>query len=73
MMMRDTTGRNRTYTIGSYPQLSVKEARSMAEKIRHGVRYGGVINPAPTGEEAVSDLTLRQLLDGVEPAFAKTK
>jgi Arm DNA-binding domain len=73
MMMRDTTGRNRTYTIGSYPELSVKEARSMAEKIRHGVRYGGVINAAPTGEEAVSDLTLRQLLDEVEPAFAKTK
>lgn len=73
MMMRDATGRNRTYTIGSYPELSVKEARSMAEKIRHGVRYGGVINPAPTGEEAASDLTLRQLLDEVEPAFAKTK
>jgi hypothetical protein len=45
----------------------------MAEKIRQGVRYGGVINPSPTGEEAVSDLTLRQLLDEVEPAFAKTK
>lgn len=73
MMMRDGTGRYRTYTIGSYPELSVKEARSMAEKIRHGVRYGGVINPAPTGEEAPSDLTFRQLLDEVEPTFGKIK
>lgn len=73
MMMRDATGRNRTYTIGSYPELSVKEARSMAEKIRHGVRYGGVIDPAPTGEKAPSDLTFRQLLGEVEPTFGKIK
>jgi integrase len=73
MMMRDSTGRNRTYTIGGYPELSVKEARSRAEKIRHGVRYDGVVNAQPNGEEAKSDLTLGGLLDEVEPVFAVMK
>lgn len=73
MMMRDSTGRYRTYTIGAYPVLSVKEARSRAEKIRHGVRYDGVVNAQPNGEEATSDLTLRGLLDEVEPVLAVTK
>ncbi len=73
MMMRDSTGRNRTYTIGTYPELSVKEARRMAEKIRHGARYGGIIDAQPTGEEARSGATLRDLLDDVEPVFAQTK
>jgi integrase len=73
MMMRDSTGRNRTYTIGAYPELTVKEARSRAERIRHGVRYHGVVNAQPNGEEAKSDLTLRGLLDEVEPILAVTK
>lgn len=62
MMMRDSSGRNRTYTIGSYPELSVKVARSNAEQIRHGVRYGGVADLAPAQQEAPSAVTLRELL-----------
>jgi integrase len=73
MMMRDSTGRNRTYTIGTYPELSVKDARTRAEKIRYGVRYDGVVCAQPNGEEAKSDLTLRGLLDEVEPVLAGTK
>lgn len=73
MMMRDSTGRNRTYTIGTYPELSVKEARRMAEKIRHGVRYGGIIDAQPTGQEAMSGLTLQELLDEAERVFARTR
>lgn len=72
LMLRDGTGRNRTYTIGTYPELSV-EARSMAERIRHGVRYGGIIDARPNGEEARCGLTLRELLDEVEPIFALKK
>lgn len=73
LMMRDSTGRNRTCTIGIYPELSVKEARRMAEKIRHGVRYDGIIDARPSGEEARSGLTFRELLDEVELVFARTK
>ena len=73
LMMRDAAGRNRTFTIGSYPELSVKEARSMAERVRHAVRYEGVVNPAPAGGESISNVTLRQLLDEAQLVFAKFK
>lgn len=73
MMMRDGTGRNRTYTIGSYPELSVKQARAMAEKIRHGVRYEGICDPRPNGTEEIGPTTLRELLDEAAPMFGKTK
>ena len=73
MMMRDSAGKNQTYTIGSYPQLSVKQARAMAEKIRHSVRYEGVFNPLPNGQPAKATTTLRELLDEAQPIFAVKK
>lgn len=73
MMMRDNFGRNRTFTIGGYPEISVKEARAMAEKIRHGVRYGGVSAPARNGDQQHSRVTLNDLLDEAEPIFAVSR
>ncbi|WP_340109954.1 integrase family protein [Pikeienuella sp. HZG-20] len=73
MMMRDKSGRNRTYTVGGYPEFSVKEARAMAERIRHGVRYGGVSAPTRTGDEQRSSVTLGDLLDEAQPIFAASR
>jgi hypothetical protein len=72
LMMRDSAGQNRTFTIGTYPEVSVKDARSIAERMRHQVRYEGMINVTRTGKEAPSPITLRELLDEVQPIFAKT-
>lgn len=37
LMLRDDTGKNKTHTIGSYPEISLKEARQMAEQMRYEV------------------------------------
>jgi len=70
LMMRDTSGDFRTFTIGRYPDLSVKDARRIAEQLRHEVRYDGVTTPTKTGKAPKDPTTLGQLIKEVQPVFA---
>ncbi|MBO9432544.1 Arm DNA-binding domain-containing protein [Sulfitobacter sp. R18_1] len=73
VMMRDKAGKYTTITIGTYPDLSLREAREVACQIRVDMRTKGLEKPRTYANSKVGKITLRELLDEVQPVFAQTK
>jgi integrase len=73
MMIRNSTGKYATYTIGSYPDVSLRKAREIALQIRVDLKINGASTPTPPSVTKKEKLTLRELLNEVQPIFAKTK
>jgi integrase len=72
-MIRTNDGKNKTYTIGSYPEVSLKKAREIALQIRVDLKLNGEAKPTSPAVRRKEKVTLRQLLDEVQPEFAKAK
>ena len=77
VVARDLSGVMRTITIGTYPELSVKEARTRAQQICSEMKQPPVVVPEPAEtSEAVNvtdpTITLRKLLAEAEIRFSKT-
>lgn len=73
MMIRDRAGKYTTITIGTYPDLSLKEAREIAYQIRVDIKTKGLAKPSAPAIAKFEKITLRELLDEVQPVFAKSK
>jgi integrase len=73
VMLRTKAGKYETHTIGTYPEVSLKKAREIADKTRVDLKINGKAKPTATAVARVEKITLRQLLDEVHPVFAKTK
>ncbi|MDB2579286.1 integrase family protein [Tateyamaria sp.] len=73
LMIRNNAGKYETFTIGSYPDISLKQAREVALQIRVDLKINGEFKPTPPCVARVEKITLRQLLDEVQPVFALTK
>ncbi len=72
-MVRDHQGKMRTVSIGTYPEMTIKEGRERCRKIAYGLKYGGEEFEMPIGTQKGDATTFLQLLDEVQPVFAKTK
>nr|WP_319515788.1 integrase family protein [uncultured Cohaesibacter sp.] len=73
LMKRDKTGKNRTITLGHYPEISLKMARELAHRKTIQINNGTIAQSSLGYSTIQNSITLRDLLDEVEPAFAKTK
>ncbi|MGP6089501.1 tyrosine-type recombinase/integrase [Antarctobacter jejuensis] len=73
MMMRNKAGKYTTITIGTYPDLSLKKAREIACQIRVDLKTKGLAKPSAPAVAKVEKITLRELLDEVQPVFAQAK
>ncbi|MEQ3679894.1 integrase family protein [Pseudophaeobacter sp.] len=73
LMIRGNSGKYETFTIGSYPDVSLKKAREIAIQIRVDLKINGEHKPTLPCVARKEKITLRQLLDEVQPVFAKTK
>lgn len=73
VMMRDRSGKYRTITIGTYPDLSLKRAREIACQIRVDVKINGLSKPLAPAVRKIEKITLRDLLDEAQPLFAATR
>lgn len=73
LMIRTSGGKYETYTIGSYPNISLKQARETALKIRVGLKSCCDFKSSATPAHIPEKITLRQILDEVQPIFASTK
>ncbi|MAE90452.1 MAG: hypothetical protein CMI67_12815 [Pelagibaca sp.] len=73
LMIRDKAGKYATWTIGTYPDISLKKAREIALQIRVDLKVKGEARPTAPTVARVEELTLRQLLDEAQPVFAKTR
>ncbi|WPZ28505.1 integrase family protein [Sulfitobacter sp. OXR-159] len=73
VMMRNKAGKYTTITIGTYPDLSLKEAREVACQIRVDMKTKGLEKPRTSANSKVGKITLRELLDEVQPVFAHAK
>jgi len=71
---RDREGKMRTVAIGLYPEISVKEARDAAARIRSELRGGGKIPASVTVDDApkIDPTTLQDLLIEAEAKFSRT-
>lgn len=71
---RDREGKMRTVAIGLYPDISVKEARDAAARIRSELRGGGKTPVSIAIEEApkIDPTTLQELLIEAEAKFSRT-
>jgi integrase len=72
-MLRNKAGKYTTYTIGTYPGVSLKSARATANELRKEVQLLGLEKPSVPAVAKVEKITLRELLDEVQPKFAETK
>ncbi|MDG1334582.1 MAG: integrase family protein [Tateyamaria sp.] len=72
-MFRDKAGKYKTYTIGTYPKMSLKAAHDITNQIRVDVKINGLTKPSSPAVSKIEKTTLRELLDEVQPIFAKTK
>lgn len=72
-MIRDKNGRNRTITIGSYPEMTIKEGRERCKQICYALRYGQDEQTLTLTSRRVEKITFLELLNEVEPIFAATK
>lgn len=71
-MMKDGKGKPETYTLGGYPRLSLKEASSLTDKMRHDIGYEEAITPVGRLLEVEQEVApLRRLCGEVEPIFAR--
>lgn len=73
LMMRNKAGKNTTTTLGTYPELSLKKAREIACQYRVDLKINGMAKPVVPEIVRIQEITLRELLDEVQPVFAKTK
>lgn len=73
IMLRTKAGKYETHTIGSYPEISLKQAREIALQTRVDLKIEGKVKPTSTALAKVEKITLKELLDEVQPIFAKTK
>lgn len=73
VMIRDNAGKYSTWTIGTYPDISLKEAREIALQTRVDLKVKGKAKPTAPAVSRAEKITLRQLLEEVQPTFAKTK
>jgi len=73
MMIRNRIGKNETFTIGAYPDVSLKQAREVAQQIRVDLKINGELKPTATAMRKIEKITLRQLLDEVQPLLARSK
>jgi len=73
LMIRGNSAKYETFTIGTYPDVSLKKAREIAIQIRVDLKINGEHKPTSPCVARKEKITLRQLLDEVQPVFAKTK
>lgn len=72
-MLRNKAGKYTTYTIGTYPKTSLTTARATANDLRKEVQLLGLEKPTAPTVAKFEKITLRELLDEVQPKFAETK
>lgn len=72
-MLRNKAGKYNTYTIGTYPEVSLQNARAIANELRKEVQLLGLEKPSATAVAKFEDITLRELVVEVQPVFAKNK
>jgi integrase len=72
-MFRNKSGKYTTYTIGTYPEISLKTARAAANQLKTEIQFLGLEKPSSPAASKFEKLTLMELLDEVQPIFAKTK
>jgi len=72
-MLRNKAGKYTTYTIGTYPEVSLTTARATANELRKEVQLLGLGKPSAPAVAKFEKITLWELLDEVQPVFAKTK
>jgi integrase len=72
-MLRNKAGKYTTYTIGTYPEVSLKAARATTNQLRTEVQFLGLEKPSAPAVAKFEKITLWELLDEVQPVFAKTK
>lgn len=73
VMLRNMEGEYKTHTIGKYPDVSLKQARQVATQTRIDIRINGAEKPSSFLLQRHEKVTLRELLDEIEPEFAKFK
>lgn len=73
LMIRDNAGKYNTHTIGTYPELSLKLAREIALQTKLDLKVKGLSKPTAPAVAKAEKITLQQLLDEVQPVFAKKK
>ncbi|WP_171091280.1 tyrosine-type recombinase/integrase [Ruegeria sp. HKCCD9179] len=73
LMIRDNTGQYKTHTIGTYPEVSLKLARKITQQTKFDLKIRGLSKPTAPAVVKVEKITLRELLDEVQPIFAKKK
>lgn len=72
-MLRNKAGKYTTYTIGTYPEVSLKSARATANELRKEVQLLGLEKPSAPSVAKFDDITLRELVVEVQPVFAKNR
>ncbi|SFF11556.1 protein of unknown function [Sulfitobacter brevis] len=73
LMLRNNAGKNETHTIGAYPEVSLKQARQIAAQTRLDIKVNGANKPTAPSLLRQEKTTLRELLDEIQPEFAKSK
>ena len=72
-MLRNKAEKYTTYTIGTYPEVSLKSARATANELRKEVQLLGLEKPSAPSVAKFDDITLRELVVEVQPVFAKNR
>jgi integrase len=72
-MGRDCHGKNRTETIGRYPDITLKAARQKADQLRQVFASPEALSDHLNPPAAIEDITLLQLLIEAEDRFRATK
>lgn len=72
-MIRTKAGKYTTYTIGTYPDITLSLARLTTDQIRREVKVDGLMKPTAPAVAKIEKITFSELLDEVHPIFAKTK
>ncbi|WP_170449185.1 tyrosine-type recombinase/integrase [Ruegeria arenilitoris] len=72
-MFRNRAGKYTTYTIGNYPDVSLKAARGITDQIRVDVKINGMAKPSAPAIAKIEKITLRELVAEVQPVFAKNR
>ncbi len=73
LMIRNSSGKYATFTIGTYPDVSLKKAREIALQSRVDLKITGLVTPTAPSVAKQDETTLRLLLGEAQSVFAGKK